>query len=91
MSLNVDRMFELVRTELLAAVRGEDLCVIWCTAMSYRVVCRNERRLRRAGAPSTIMPTRRRGGPSFKCFRTPSAPMKVPLSRLSLPARANEN
>ena len=43
------------------------------------------RDLRRAGAPSTINPTLRRGGPSFKCFNTKSAPMNPPVSRLCLP------
>ena len=41
--------------------------------------------LPRAGAPSTIKPTRLRGGPSFRCCLTPSAPMKSPVSFLSLP------
>jgi hypothetical protein len=40
---------------------------------------------RRAGAPSTIRPTRRLGGPSLRCFLTPSAPMKPPVDLRSFP------
>ena len=40
---------------------------------------------RRAGAPSTIRPTRRLGGPSLRCRMTPSAPIKPPFSLRSFP------
>jgi hypothetical protein len=36
--------------------------------------------VRLAGAPSTIMPTRRLGGASRRCLRAPSAPIKFPVS-----------
>lgn len=35
---------------------------------------------RRAGTPSMNIPTRRREGPSLITLRTPSAPMKSPVS-----------
>ena len=41
--------------------------------------------VRRAGAPSTMRPTRRRGGPSLRCLATPSKPMKPPDSLRSFP------
>lgn len=43
-----------------------------------------------AGAPSMINPTRRLGGPSFKCLNTFSAPMKSALSLRSFPTKGKK-
>ena len=44
-----------------------------------------QRDTRLAGAPSTINPTRRLGGPSFRCTRTASAPINLPISFCCFP------
>ena len=74
-------------TDDFCARRRNDFSTLWSISRWFSgcVEHSEKRGLRRAGAPSTINPTRRLGGPSFKCLSTLSAPMKSAASLRSLP------
>ena len=76
------------QTDILRLRRCVHLCALCKRKKRNQYICcmiTDEQDIRLAGAPSTINPTRRLGGPSFKCFNTCAAPMKSPFSRRSLP------